>query len=167
MSAEQPHPRARTHYHFRSAHLEKDLCTFGKRFGHIWQNICAHLVKDLRIFGKRFVHIWKKICWGFCNLHLCRHGRIMMLVRVFGGNLWLQGRNTGLQQILQSQKQIYCFQVYFYPQDWQHNMWGLISRWRRALSTISVEEQRCVIVQLVYAFVSKNAPKYLSQRLCF
>ena len=41
---------------------------------------CAHLEKYLCRFGNRFVHIWKKICWGFCNLHLCRHGRIMMLV---------------------------------------------------------------------------------------
>lgn len=50
------------------AHLEKE------------RKICAHLEKYLCTFGNRFVHIWKKICWGFCNLHLCRHGRIMMLV---------------------------------------------------------------------------------------
>ena len=97
------------------AHLEKDLCTFGKRFVNIW-------IKMRYIWKNICVHLEKKICWGFCNLHLCRHGRIMMLVRVFGGNLWLQGRNTGLQRLLQSQKQIYCFQVYLYPQDWQHNM---------------------------------------------
>ena len=86
---------------------------------HIWKKICAHLAKDLL---------------GILQFaFMPRRADNDAGPRVFGGNLWLQGRNTGLlqKQLLQSQKQIYCFQVYFHPQDWQHNMWGLIPWWSR------------------------------------
>ena len=70
---------------------------------HIWKKICAHLAKDLL---------------GILQFaFMPRRADNDAGPRVFGGNLWLQGCNTGLlqKQLLQSQKQIYCFQGYFHP----------------------------------------------------
>ena len=127
---------------------------------HIWKKICAHLKEYLCTFGKRFVHIWKQIC---AHLEKDLLGILQFAFmpgradndagggRVFGGNLWMQGRNTGLQRLLQSQKQIYCFQVYLYFQVYldparpttrltaQYVRLNL-PRWGRALSKISVDE---------------------------
>lgn len=117
---------------------------------HIWKKICAHLAKDLL---------------GILQFaFMPRRADNDAGPRVFGGNLWLQGRNTGLlqKQLLQSQKQIYCFQVYFHPQDWQDNMWGLIPRWSRGLSTISVEDwemHHWAALCLKYFWLQK-LPKY-------
>ena len=113
---------------------------------HIWKKICAHLAKDLL---------------GILQFaFMPRRADNDAGPRVFGGNLWLQGRNTGLlqKQLLQSQKQIYCFQVYFHPQDWQHNMWGLIPWWSRGCLQFQWKIERCIIGQH-YAwniFGSKN-----------
>ena len=98
------------------AHLEKYLCTFGNRFVHILKRFVYIWVK------KVFVHIWQQLCAHSGKDLLGILQFAFMPARadndaggwVFGGNLWMQGRNTGLQQLLQSQNQIYCFQVYFY-----------------------------------------------------
>ena len=128
---------------------KKYLCTFGKRFVHIWKHICAH-------FGNRFVHIWKKICWGFCNLHLCRDGRIMMLV---GGYLEvISGCKAAIRDYSSSSSRVRskyivskCIcssrptKVYLYPARPTTRLTaqyvGLnLLRWDRVLSKISVDE---------------------------
>ena len=147
---------------------------------HIWKTICAHFEEKKKIYAllenrsmhfrkKIFVHIWKTVC-AHLETDLCTFGKKDLLGilqfafmpgradndaaggRVFGGNLWMQGRNTGLQQLLlQSQKQIYCFQVYLYFQVYldparpttrltaQYVGLNLL-RWGRVLSKISVDE---------------------------
>ena len=109
MAAQQPHTRAHIttgEVHIlekkiyallenRSMHFRKQL------FVHIWKTICAHLETDLCTFWKQICAHLEKDLLGILQFAFMP-GRADNDAggRVFGGNLWMQGRNTGLQQLL-------------------------------------------------------------------